>query len=304
MSGPTPDPHGPVLVIGATGATGSTVVAALHEAGLPVRAFVRDPHRATALPSAVERHQGDLRRPEDLRAALVGVRSAFYASPHEADEVALATGVVAACEQAGVRLVFAGVHVIGGRLRRLLGRAMFAVLLRHYRGKLALARMIEGCQADPVVLVPSNFMQNDELVRADILAGEFPQPLGTVNRVDLRDVAEAAVVALRDEGLPSGAYPLVGPRSLTGAECAAVWADALGHPVAYTGDDPERWEAAFQRVLTGRKAEDFLASFRALGRLKVPTSRQDLEATARLLGHAPRSYEAYVEDTARTWVTV
>lgn len=300
----TPDPHGPVLVIGATGSVGSAVVAALHEAGLPVRTLVRVPQRAIALPHAVQRHQGDLRRPEDLRAALLGVRAAFYVSPHEADEVALATGVVAACEQAGVRLVFAGVHVTGRPVQRLLGRAMFAVLLRHYRGKLRLARMIERCQADPVVLVPSNFMQNDELVRADILGGEFPQPLGRVNRVDLRDVAEAAVVALRDDTLPSGAYPLVGPRSLGGAECAAVWADVLGRPVAYTGGDPERWEAAFQRVLTGRKAEDFLASFRALGRLRVPTSPADVAATTRLLGHPPRSYEAYVEDTARTWVTV
>jgi len=83
-------------------------------------------------------------------------------------------------------------------------RLLFATLLPHYQGKLRLARMIADSNTRPVVLMPSNFMQNDDVFRDDILAGHFPEPLAAVNRVDLRDVAQVAVRALCDDAFPAG----------------------------------------------------------------------------------------------------
>ena len=289
----------PVLVVGATGAVGGEVTAALLAAGARVRVLVRDPDRVAELPESVERAQGDLHDLESLTRALIGVRSAFYVSPHEVDEVELARNFVEACERAGVRLVFAGVHVHDRNpVRQVLYRLLFSLWLRHYQGKLELARAIERSNTKPVVLVPSNFMQNDDVFLDDIHAGEFCQPLAGVNRVDLRDVAKAAAVALLDDEFPSGAYSLVGPETLSGKQCAAVWEHELGREVRYVGDDERAWKQAFARHLHGRKLADWEASFGALSKLKVKTSAADLEETRRLIGREPRRYDEYVRDRA------
>jgi dihydroflavonol-4-reductase len=72
--------YGPVmlLVTGATGFVGSAVVKVLVEAGLPVRATVRDEARASILPEVVERAAADLADEESLVAAMRGCDGVFH----------------------------------------------------------------------------------------------------------------------------------------------------------------------------------------------------------------------------------
>ena len=168
-------------------------------------------------------------------------------SPHEVDEVALTAAVLHACEASGARLVFAGVHVTASNpVMAWAMRTLYGGLLPKYRGKIAIGRMVETSATRPVVLGVSNFMQNDEVLIDVIRAGEFVHPChpGGLNRVDLRDLGEIAANVLLDKDVPAGAYPVVGPRSLTGRECAQVWSEALGVPVSYAGDDDAALEAA------------------------------------------------------------
>ena len=141
-------------------------------------------------------------------------------------------------------------------------------------------------------------MQNDDVFFDDIHAGEFCQPLAGANRVDLRDVAQVAAVALLDSEFPSGAYSLVGPQTLSGKQCAEMWQRELGREVRYVGDDERAWRQAFARHLHGRKLADWQASFKALSTLKVKTGAADLEETRRLLRREPRRYDEYVHDRA------
>lgn len=70
-----------VLVAGATGKTGSLVVAQLKEKGYPVRAFVRNAARAAErLGPDVEAAVGDLRDPASISAALDGVDAVINAA--------------------------------------------------------------------------------------------------------------------------------------------------------------------------------------------------------------------------------
>ncbi len=66
----------PVLVTGATGRVGRSVVDLLRDAGVPVRALTHRPEAAT-LPAEVEVVTGDLTAPESLDAALRGVGAVF-----------------------------------------------------------------------------------------------------------------------------------------------------------------------------------------------------------------------------------
>ena len=302
--GAAPDPSGPgtapsspsILVLGGTGMMGREVLAALRRRGATARVLVRDPARLVTR-EGVEVVVGDLRDPASLREAMEGISTVFHISPHEADEIELTRTVIDACEAAGARLVFAGVHVTAANpLVGWLVRRFYGLLLPRYRGKLAIGRMVETSATDPVVLCPSNFMQNDEVLLDVIRGGEFVHPCSPkgLNRVDLLDVGEAAAGVLLDPSTPSGSYALVGPRSLTGPECARVWSEALDVPVRYAGDDDAALEAALTSHLHGHRRDDWLSSMRKLRGFAVHASVEELAQTERLLGRPPTDFVDFV----------
>jgi len=284
-----------VLVLGATGTVGSQVARATALAGGDVRALVRSEASAAKLPAGVSAVRGDLRDANALTRAVRGAQAVFYVSPHEPDEEALAKSVIRACNGAGARLVFVGVHVDAPtRVGRAARRFLFGRMLSHYRPKFRLSERVRMTSSDAVILMPTNFFQNDEVFLDEIEAGTFRQPFERpINRVDARDIGDAGARALLDRSLPAGAYPLVGPRSLSGVDCAAIWSSRLGRPVRYDGD-AEGFREAVGRAAHGKKRDDFLASYAAIRKFEIATDPRHLERTTDLLGRPPTSYEAYV----------
>ncbi len=284
-----------ILVLGGTGLMGREVLGALRRRGADARVLVRDPAK---LPyrEGLDIRVGDLRDAASLRAAVRGVDVVFAISPHEVDEVALMRAVVTACERERARLVFAGIHVASPNpLAGWIARRMCELLMPRYRGKFAIGRMVERSATGPVILVPSNFMQNDEVLFGAIEGGLFVHPISEkgLNRVDLRDLGEIAATVLLDAAFPTGRYPVVGPRSLTGPECARVWADALGHEVRYAGDDDAVLEAAIHEHVSGYRREDWMSSLRRLRTYGLPTSSADLAVTERMLGRPATPFEEF-----------
>jgi len=83
-----------------------------------------------------------------------------------------------------------------------------------------------------------NFFQNDYWFRDTILQyGVYPQPIGNVglSRVDVRDIAEAAAIALTTKGHEGQTYNLVGPHVHTGRAPLKSGAGMLGKTIAYAG---------------------------------------------------------------------
>jgi len=287
-----------VLVVGATGSVGVHTTAALLARGAEVRALVRTAERAASLPAGVTPVLGDLRDEESVTAALTGVTAALYTTPHDPDEERLAKTFAGAAERQGVRLVFCGVYA--GGLRRL----VYELFLPHYRGKVRIGARMHRSPVCDVVLAPTNFYQNDEIIKPDILAGRYPLPAHPrgVNRVDLRDVGEVLARALTDPTFPAVTGTLAGPASIGGHEAASVWASALGRPIEYQ-DAESAWQPALARGISGQKLQDFRRTYRLLSRIPVPTAPKDVALITELLGRAPRSYQEYVRDTAAEWTT-
>lgn len=114
-----------ILVIGATGALGSTICALLAERKRPVRGLIRStsaPEKVAALRAlGVETVEGDLKQPQSLTAALAGVQTVISTAsasmsrtPGDSVETVDLTGTsaaVAAAEQAGVdHFIFVSFH--------------------------------------------------------------------------------------------------------------------------------------------------------------------------------------------------
>ena len=87
--------------------------------------------------------------------------------------------------------------------------------------------------------------QNDYWFKDVLLRdGVYPQPIDDagVSRVDVRDIAEAAAIALTTSPHEGQTYELVGPQPVTGELTARIWSRALGKPIAYGGNDLDAWE--------------------------------------------------------------
>lgn len=245
---------------------------------------------------------GDLRDPAALDAALAGVEAASFVTPHDLDEEALGRAFLAAAERAGLRrIVFSSAYHPDAKST--FGFAILAGLIglfTHYGPKLRVELAVRRSRMSPVVLMPSNFYQNDELVLPEILAGRYAQPLGRkgVSRVDCRDIGEAAARALTDPSVASGAYPLVGPEpALTGPDCAARWAEALGREVRYEADVPS-WRALVEARMHAREREDFAKTYRIFARRRVESRAAERERAARVVGRPLTRYADYVRDEA------
>lgn len=186
-----------ILVIGAAGRFARLVVPALVRRQASVRAFVRDAANAEVTRSlgAREIALGDLRDPPSLARALDGVDGVFHIGPAFApDEAAMGIAVVEAAERAGVRkFVFSS--VIQPTNTR----------LKNHASKIPVEDALYSSRLEYTILHPANFMQNIGFAWPAILShGQFSEPFPKdvrIARVDYRDVADVAAIALTSDAL-------------------------------------------------------------------------------------------------------
>jgi uncharacterized protein YbjT (DUF2867 family) len=282
------------LVLGATGTVGSNVVRELLARGHQVRALTRDPARAATLGAGVEAVKGDLLDPATFGPVFQGLDGVFLLNGVTPSEATEGITAVSAAMTAGVkRLVYMSVQ-----------HADRAPHLPHFGGKLGVEAAVKASGADWTILRPSNFFQNDHWFKDVMLQyGVYPQPLGGVgvSRVDVRDIAELAAIALTQPGHAGKVYDLVGPRPVTGAGTAEMWSTALGRKVAYAGDDLEAWEKQSLQYMPAWMVYDFKLMYRHFQQRGLKASDEDVALLTRLLGHAPRRFEDFAAETAQAW---
>lgn len=199
-----------VLVLGATGKTGSRVAARLAALGVPVRLG----SRAAEIPFDWTDRSG-------WTAALTGVDAVYLSyQPDLAVPGAPADikAFTAAAERAGVRRVV----LLSGRGEPE-ARECEAIVL--------------ASRLEVTIVRSAFFAQNfsEGAFLEYILAGEVALPNGDVPEpfVDADDIADVAVKALTEGGQAGRVYEVTGPRALTFAEAVAEIAAATGRDIAF-----------------------------------------------------------------------
>ena len=287
-----------ILVTGSTGRIGSQVVAQLAASGAKVRTLTRSPEKAV-FPAAVTAVRGDLIDADAMRQALTGVKTLFLLVSNAPDELTQAINTLGLAREAGVTgIVYLSVT-----------RSAEFTDVSHFTGKYAVERMIEQMNLPATILRPSYFFQNDATAKDALTkAGLYVSPVGDkgVSMVDVRDIADAAVIELlrRDRApaaLPRVTYELSGPDALTGTSLADIWADALGREVRYAGGDLDAFEKAVKTKAPAWLAYDLRAMMRRYQADGAVATPADLDRLTALLGRPPRSYRDFARETARGW---
>lgn len=282
-----------ILVTGGTGTVGSQVVADLLSRKADVKVLTRDATKT--LPAGATAIEGNLLDVGSVRRVFDGIDSVFLLNPVSQTETSEALMAVSAMRNAGVkRVVYLSVH-----------RVDEAPWLPHFGSKVGIEAALKKSGMATTILRPNNFFQNDYWFKDALLQyGVYPQPLGSVglSRVDVRDIGEAAAIALTQPGHEGETYDLVGPTAVTGEYTAKVWSEVLGKPVTYGGDDLQAWEKQQLQYLPDWMVFDFREMYDFFQKHGLKASAEAIDRQTRLLGHAPRSFEAFATETGKVWL--
>jgi uncharacterized protein YbjT (DUF2867 family) len=264
------------LVTGSTGNVGSQVVRALVEAGENVRALVRSPDRASALPAGAEAVVGDLNRPETL--PLDGVTGVFLLSGYDDLPVALRE-----MRRAGVRRV-----ALLSSSAVPLGDTTNAVARYHIESEAAVKESGLGW----TMLQPNGFMTNALQWVPQLEAGDVVRaPFAGVRtaQIDPADIGAVAATALVTGEHDGRSYRLSGPESLLAADRVAVLARVLGRPLRFEAQPDDEARAEMSAAMPAEYVDAFF-SFFVDGTLDESEVLPTVES---VLGRAPRSFEEW-----------
>lgn len=277
-----------VLVVGATGKFARMIVPELRRRNVVVRALVRDEAGAAVARSlgVTEIALGDLRDTESLTRAMPGVDGIFHIGPaFTSDEAAMGVALVEAAQQSSVRkFVFSS--VIQPTNTRLANHA----------SKIPVENALYSSRLEYTILHPANFMQNIGLawpsIRDHACFGE-PFPKNTrIARVDYRDVAEIAAVALTDDRLAYATLELCAGM-FSRMDIVAALSEALGYPVAALQPGFSEW-AAKPRLPYGE--DQLLLLAKVFDHYQAVGLGGNSLALRAALGREPRSLREYIKD--------
>jgi uncharacterized protein YbjT (DUF2867 family) len=281
-----------VLVLGGTGTVGSQVVRELLGRGADVSVLTRDPRKP--LPPGVTAVGGDLLDPASVRSAFAGMDGVFLLNALGMTECHEGLMAVNGARLAAVKkIVYLSVHDVDK-----------APHLPHFGAKIAVEAAIRASGIPFTIFRPNNFFQNDNWIKDALLGfGVYPQPIGDIglSRVDVRDIAEAAAIALTSDGNDGRTVNLVGPEVHTGTSTAEIWGNVLGRRITYAGDDLDAWEKQSLAYLPAFLVFDLRLMYAFFQEHGLKAAAQDVERQTELLGHAPRRFDAFAAEMAREW---
>jgi uncharacterized protein YbjT (DUF2867 family) len=282
-----------VLVTGATGNVGGYVVNSLHTRGIEVRALTRKPE-AARFQAGVEVVVGDLTDPQSIRAALNGVDKLFLLNAVVADELTQALITYGIAKRSGIKHVTYVSVYKADRFRD----------VPHFASKVAVESALREFGVPYTILRPGYFFQNDLTLKPLLeQIGIYPMPIGStgISAVDSRDVGEAAAVTLAEDGHEGQTYDLVSSSQISGPGNAALWSKALGKEIFYTGHDFDAWEKQMSTQFPGWMAYDMRTMLEGYVERGFASTEADVSHVAKLLGHAPRTYEVFVQEASADW---
>lgn len=264
------------LVTGATGNIGKYVAEGLVALGESV--------------FAASRSNFDFLKPETFSEALSGVQAVFLVRPPQlADPQKDMAPFLDAASQAGVKkIVF--ISLIGVEKNPVVPHRKIEAMIKE--------RGFDYC-----FLRPGFFMQNlntnhcEEIRDRDVLY--IPAGSSKTCFIDTRDVAAAAVVALRSDRCNNRCYTLTGSRAVTYDTVAQLLTQNLGRAIKY--QKPSLWAFRQDRIRRGTPKAFANVMTLLYVMTRLGTAKQVTSDFTELVGRPPIELERYIQDHLQYW---
>jgi NAD(P)H dehydrogenase (quinone) len=281
-----------ILVTGATGGLGHDTVTALLKltSATNIAALVRDAAKATDLTAlGVDVREGDYQNYASLLAAFQGIEKVLLVSTVVfTDRVHQHRQVIDAAKAVGVKhLFYTSIQRSSDHVLPEVTESEDATMAYLKASRLTYTILKNGFYLDalPAVLGP-------QVPEKEVL---FPAGAGKVALVLRRDLAIANAALLTSKGHENQEYTLAGSEASTFSEVARLFSELAGRPIAYVGDEPERYIA--QKLAAGFPLP-YASFFAEWGTAMQHGLLAGVDNTLeRLLGRPPVSLREYVKTT-------
>lgn len=270
-----------ILILGATGKTGSRVAQKLVQQGISVRTAARTGAEV----------RFDWNDPSTFSTALLKVSGVYLVSPvMRTDFADLVARFLDEAERAGVRHVTC-LSAYG------MEHAPVHVALRAVELDLASRTSLTHS-----ILRPAWFMQNFSETFLKPVNDEIVVPCGTGAEafVNAEDIASVAAATLRDPARHAGrAYSPTGPEAMTFKEAASAISKAVGRRISYRDTDRGAWiEAMIQAGVPAEYGEVLRTLTETLARGLGSRPNNDILAAT---GAAPTGFAEFAARAAAAW---
>lgn len=281
----------PILVTGATGNTGSVVVARLLARGANVRAMVHGSADGAKLPRGATPVVADFDDADSMSAALRGIERAYLVTPSSERAEQQQVRFVDLATKNGVRQLVV--------LSQLAAEENSPVRFLRYHA--AVERHVTDIGIDYTFLRPNLFFQGLLAFAGSIASqGRFFSPIGdaAVSAIDVRDIAAVAAAALTEPGHEGRTYTLTGPRAVTHGEIAAALGGALGRPISFVDVTPEDFTRGLQGILPPWQIDGLLEDYAHYRRGEASATADTVQ---QITGVPPIAVEKFASDYASSF---
>ncbi len=227
-----------ILVTAVTGRQGRALARQLLERGFHVRGLSRDVSKASArtlVEAGVDMVQGDFADPASVQRAAMGAQGMFLNIPSSPSEITMGANAVDAALAAGVQHLVYSTSLTTDPDNGIADTP-----------KAAVEQHLRDSGLPYTILRPAMFMENYAGGQARIATTGLrdPRDAGSIQQfISVEDIAFFAAQALADPASWAGRELNIATDALTGTQVAALFAQVMGQPVAYTQITWEQWGA-------------------------------------------------------------
>lgn len=278
-----------ILITGASGSVGKTVLQDVRKSGAKHRAMYRSAEEAAKAPLGTESVVADFAKKETLRSALNGVESVYLVCSPIPELVELESNMIDACVAAGVK------HLV---LNSALGAGDYAKSFPSWHRKVE--DKLRSAKLSYTILRPNSFHQNvvaffAPSIRAQgVFYGSMKDSRNSF--IDVRDIAAIATNALAPGGHAGKIYELNGPEALNYTELARRISKLAGREVKYV-DIP--MEAQKKAMLDQHMPEWQVTALLELQEYYLSGKGGETDSVVRdLLGRSPITMDQFLAEFA------
>jgi uncharacterized protein YbjT (DUF2867 family) len=278
-------------ILGATGVTGSEVVAALEKNGANFRCIVRDPERAKdKLGQKITLVAGDLLDRNSLKNAMEGLKTLFILCGHSPILQELEINALETAKELGISYVIKA----SGSEKGIKPDALANIGRQHY----FIEEAVKSSGVSWAITRPNYFMSTLLGLAGPIAAkGTMvtSMPLDTeISLIHPRDIGEATAQIIMNQKYSGKSYFLTGS-VVTVREILAKISQAVGRPIEYVQVQPE----AERKVMQDKGLPDWLVEH--VLAMTAITGQGAMSGVTdwvqKLTGHQPRNLGEWLNET-------